>query len=266
MIEARRAELALDLRCRKPLHALSSRKPLISPPCASDFAQTTKTSAIGELVIQFFAPESAIAAVDLLRPGDHRPGVRAVVGLGQPEATDASPLASPGGTSPAAPRRLGEIGCITSERLHAHRAAVALSRPARPRAPSGRRRRSPRLPRRTPRGRQAEQARRAHRGQHRPVEDLVPKRREHPPRQPPTQNPRAASRIIRSSSVSCSREGTGRPSRRRPAWRGRSRASSRGSFDVSPCRTQRQGCRAEQFGARLPLDTPDTRRVALFQV
>ena len=41
-----------------PFMPRSSTKPLILPPCASDFAQTTKTSAIGELVIQFFAPDS----------------------------------------------------------------------------------------------------------------------------------------------------------------------------------------------------------------
>jgi hypothetical protein len=37
---------------------LSSTKPLILPPCASDLAQTTKTSAMGALEIHIFAPFS----------------------------------------------------------------------------------------------------------------------------------------------------------------------------------------------------------------
>ena len=35
----------------------SSTKPLIRPSCSSDLAQTTKTSAIGELVIHILVPE-----------------------------------------------------------------------------------------------------------------------------------------------------------------------------------------------------------------
>ena len=66
----------------------SSTKPRISPPCASDLAQTTKTSAIGELLIQVFEPVSRNPSVDLDRARLHAAGVGARVGLGQAEAAD----------------------------------------------------------------------------------------------------------------------------------------------------------------------------------
>jgi hypothetical protein len=40
----------------RPAMPFSRTKPRIAPPCASDFAQTTKTSAMGELVIHIFEP------------------------------------------------------------------------------------------------------------------------------------------------------------------------------------------------------------------
>ena len=54
--EARSDNLPPIFGADSPLAPLSSTKPLILPPCASDFAQTTKTSAIGALEIQVFAP------------------------------------------------------------------------------------------------------------------------------------------------------------------------------------------------------------------
>ena len=58
MIEARSENLPSIFGAARPFMPRSSRKPRILPPWASDFAQTTKTSAIGELVIQVLAPES----------------------------------------------------------------------------------------------------------------------------------------------------------------------------------------------------------------
>src|SRR3546814_8246996 len=39
-----------------PFIPFSSKKPRIAPSCASDFAHTTNTSAIGELVLHILAP------------------------------------------------------------------------------------------------------------------------------------------------------------------------------------------------------------------
>jgi hypothetical protein len=56
VIEARRLILPSILGVVSPFIPRSSTKPLIPPPCASDLAHTTMTSAIGELVIHIFVP------------------------------------------------------------------------------------------------------------------------------------------------------------------------------------------------------------------
>ena len=56
VIEARRESLPPTFGAERPFIPFSSTKPRILPPCASDFAQTTKTSAIGEFVIHIFEP------------------------------------------------------------------------------------------------------------------------------------------------------------------------------------------------------------------
>ena len=54
----------------------------------SSFAQTTKTSAIGELVIQILLPVSTKPPSTSLGARAHRAGIGAGVGLGQAEAAD----------------------------------------------------------------------------------------------------------------------------------------------------------------------------------
>ena len=88
MIEARKESLPSIFGAASPFMPFSSTKPRIWPPCASDLAQTTKTSAIGELVIQVFEPLQPVAAVGLDRARLHAARVGARVGLGQAEAAD----------------------------------------------------------------------------------------------------------------------------------------------------------------------------------
>ena len=57
-MDARNESLPPTFGADRPLVPLSSTKPLILPPCASDLAQTTNTSAIGALEIHIFAPFS----------------------------------------------------------------------------------------------------------------------------------------------------------------------------------------------------------------
>ena len=56
VIEARSDSLPSIFGAERPFMPFSSTKPRIAPSCASDFAQTTKTSAIGALVIQVLVP------------------------------------------------------------------------------------------------------------------------------------------------------------------------------------------------------------------
>lgn len=63
--EARRLILPSILGELRPSMPLSRRKPLMSP--WSSLAQTTNTSAMGELVIQFFDPESTQLPSDCCR-------------------------------------------------------------------------------------------------------------------------------------------------------------------------------------------------------
>ena len=56
MIEARSDSLPPIFGADSPFMPFSSTKPRISLSCAADFAQTTKTSAIGEFEIQVFVP------------------------------------------------------------------------------------------------------------------------------------------------------------------------------------------------------------------
>ena len=58
VIEARRLSLPSIFGVDSPFAPRSMMKPRISSPWAADFAQTTKTSAIGALVIQSFVPLS----------------------------------------------------------------------------------------------------------------------------------------------------------------------------------------------------------------
>ena len=57
VIEARRLNLPSIFGVDEARHALLEQEAAILPPWASDFAQITKRSAIGALVIQFLAPE-----------------------------------------------------------------------------------------------------------------------------------------------------------------------------------------------------------------
>jgi hypothetical protein len=88
VIEARRDSLPLIFGADRPFMPFSRTKPRIAPSCASDFAQTTNTSAIGALEIHILAPVSSVAAVDLLGAGLHAAGIGAGIGLGQAEAAD----------------------------------------------------------------------------------------------------------------------------------------------------------------------------------
>ena len=58
MIEARSESLPSIFGAERPFMPFSRMKPRIWSPCARDFAQTTNTSAIGELLIQVFEPMS----------------------------------------------------------------------------------------------------------------------------------------------------------------------------------------------------------------
>jgi hypothetical protein len=89
VVEARRLNLP-SIFGVQPLHALVEDEALDLSVVPSDFAQTTKTSAMGELVIQFFAP-TGDSRHRPSGPGDHAAGIGAVVRLGQAEAAD--PLA-----------------------------------------------------------------------------------------------------------------------------------------------------------------------------
>ena len=56
-MEARSESFISIFGAERPFMPFSSTKPRIAPSCASDFAQTTNTSAIGELVIHILDPE-----------------------------------------------------------------------------------------------------------------------------------------------------------------------------------------------------------------
>jgi hypothetical protein len=58
VIDARSESFCFICGADRPFMPFSSTKPRILPSCASDFAQTTNTSAIGELVIHILAPDS----------------------------------------------------------------------------------------------------------------------------------------------------------------------------------------------------------------
>ena len=58
VIEARKDSFPPTFGAESPFMPFSSTKPLILPPCASDLAQTTNTSAIGALEIHILAPFS----------------------------------------------------------------------------------------------------------------------------------------------------------------------------------------------------------------
>ena len=118
---------------------------------SSVFAQTRNTSAIGALEIQVFAPVSAVAAGDLLRPRDHRAGVGAVVGLGQAEAADPfarAPVSAD--ISLFAPASRTPRSASSPATIAPTSSSDSRCRPARPRARSGRRRHSRARRRRTP--------------------------------------------------------------------------------------------------------------------
>ena len=93
---------------------------------SSVFAQTTNTSAIGELEIHIFEPERRIAARRGAGARHHAAGVRAVIGLGQAEAAD--PFA--GGKLRQVFlalrfRAVGEDREHDERALHAHHRAIA---------------------------------------------------------------------------------------------------------------------------------------------
>jgi hypothetical protein len=66
----------------------SSTKPRTLPPCASLLAQTTKTSANGELVIHVLLPEMRKPSPSFFATVRMPAGVGAGIGLGQAEAAD----------------------------------------------------------------------------------------------------------------------------------------------------------------------------------
>ena len=74
---------------------LSSTKPRILPPCASLLAQTTNTSANGELVIQVLAPGKAEAVAVLLGAVRIEPGSEPASGSVRPKQPISSPRARP---------------------------------------------------------------------------------------------------------------------------------------------------------------------------
>ena len=179
MIEARKRELALDLRRRQALHPLLEHEALDLAPVRVRLRphdEDLRDRRVGDPVLR---PRDRIAALDLLRPGDHRPRVRAVVRLGQPEAAD--PLAAGELRQVLRPLRVGAVGedrMHHQGRLHAHGAAIARVDPLH-------------LPRDQPvgdvvdprpaellRDRRPEQPQRPHLAHDLPVEDLVPVRLE----------------------------------------------------------------------------------------
>ena len=126
MIEARSDSFSLILGAVRPFMPFSRTKPRILPPCASDLAQTTNTSAIGELVIHILEPERTIAALDLLRAGAHSAGVGAGVGLGQAEAADQLALGEAGEIFLALLLAAVGVDRVHHEaRLDRHRRAIA---------------------------------------------------------------------------------------------------------------------------------------------
>ncbi len=57
VVEARRDSLPFSVGADRPFMPFSRTKPRIAPSCASDFAQTTNTSAKGAFEIHILAPE-----------------------------------------------------------------------------------------------------------------------------------------------------------------------------------------------------------------
>ena len=83
---ARRLNLPSIFGAVSPCMPFSRMKPRMSP--ASSLAQTTNTSAIGELVIQVFDPFSRYPPSARLRAGAHGARIGAAIRLGQAEAAD----------------------------------------------------------------------------------------------------------------------------------------------------------------------------------
>ena len=84
VIEARKPTLPWIAGAPKPSHPFSSTKPLMSP--ASSLAHTTKTSAIGLLVIHIYG--EAISTRNLACTSDHAAGIGTMIWLGQAKTAD----------------------------------------------------------------------------------------------------------------------------------------------------------------------------------
>ena len=91
---ARKENLPSIFGVARPSIPRSSTKPLILPPCAADFAQTTRRSAMGALVIQVLAPVSAKPPSTLSARVVIAPGSEPWSGSVSPKAPTHAPVAS----------------------------------------------------------------------------------------------------------------------------------------------------------------------------
>src|SRR4029078_10164095 len=96
VIEARSDSFSLIFGALSPLEHFSSTKPRILPSCASDLAQTTNTSAMGELVIHILVPDSRYPPCTFCARGRMPPGSEPASGSVRPKQPTHSPVASLG--------------------------------------------------------------------------------------------------------------------------------------------------------------------------
>ena len=96
VIDARSDSLPSIFGVSRPLAPFSSTNPRMAPPWASDFAHTTNTSAIGELEIQVFAPDSRYPPSTLRARVVMPPGSDPASGSVRPKQPIHSPLARRG--------------------------------------------------------------------------------------------------------------------------------------------------------------------------
>src|SRR5687768_13594002 len=96
VVEARNDSLPSIFGADRPASSLSSTKPRILPPCASLLAQTTHTSANGELVIQVLLPESTNPSPSGLAVVRIAEGSEPASGSVRPKQPISSPRARPG--------------------------------------------------------------------------------------------------------------------------------------------------------------------------
>src|SRR3954454_5345641 len=93
-MEARSDSFSPILGALRPFEPFSSTKPRILPSSASDFAQITNTSAIGELVIHILVPERTYPPCTFWARVRMLPGSEPESGSVSPKQPIHSPVAS----------------------------------------------------------------------------------------------------------------------------------------------------------------------------